>query len=281
MQFTKSLRRCLRYDLLHGFRRQALFWLGGAAILLIVCLQLTVQHRSLRQASYLHLESTLTYGDYLLYLLHGMPRFVPGDQNFVPNVEWLLLHLYLACAVGSYPQRDLLETGAQIWLRSGSRRGWWISKCLWSAAATVFFYLLILLVPWLFSFAGMSPDWMPQNEIQQYFSSVSVAGVPPGRMLLHTVLLPLLTSVSLSLLQITLSLLTRPLFGLLAVAAMLVSAIFQADWWLPANYLMPTRCLTGSFHTGGCLLFFVLALCFAFGAGGWKIARLDLYSHHD
>lgn len=90
MRFTKGLHRCLRCDLTHGLRRQALFWLGGIGIVLIACLQLTMRHHSLSTAEYLQLEPHLTYGDYVFYLLHGMPEFVPGDQNFVPNLVWLL-----------------------------------------------------------------------------------------------------------------------------------------------------------------------------------------------
>ena len=150
MRFTKGLHRCLRCDLTHGLRRQALFWLGGIGIVLIACLQLTMRHHSLSTAEYLQLEPHLTYGDYVFYLLHGMPEFVPGDQNFVPNLVWLLLHLYLACLIGSYPQRDLLEIGVQLWPRCGSRCAWWISKCIWTAVSCLLFYLLILGVPWLF-----------------------------------------------------------------------------------------------------------------------------------
>ena len=281
MRFAKGLHRCLRCDLIHGFHRQALFWLGGFGIVLIACLQLTIRHHSLSPAEYLQLEPRLTYGDYVFYLLHGMPEFVPGDRNFVPNLVWLLLHLYLACLIGSYPQRDLLEIGAQLWPRCGSRCGWWISKCLWAAVSCLLFYLLILGVPWLFLFSGMIPDLLPQREIQQYFSSAAVAGIPLAKMLLHTIWLPLLVSVGLSLFQITLALLTRPLFGLLAVAAVLVSAMFKTVWWLPGNYLMPARSLQGELSMVGVLLFFLFALCFSLGAGCRKIARLDLYSHHD
>ena len=195
MRFTKGLHRCLRCDLTHGLRRQALFWLGGIGIVLIACLQLTMRHHSLSTAEYLQLEPHLTYGDYVFYLLHGMPEFVPGDQNFVPNLVWLLLHLYLACLIGSYPQRDLLEIGVQLWPRCGSRCAWWISKCIWTAVSCLLFYLLILGVPWLFLFFGMTPDLLPQREIQQYFSSAAVAGIPFGRMLVHTLLLPLLASI--------------------------------------------------------------------------------------
>lgn len=281
MRFTKGLHRCLRCDLTHGLRRQALFWLGGIGIVLIACLQLTMRHHSLSTAEYLQLEPHLTYGDYVFYLLHGMPEFVPGDQNFVPNLVWLLLHLYLACLIGSYPQRDLLEIGVQLWPRCGSRCAWWISKCIWTAVSCLLFYLLILGVPWLFLFFGMTPDLLPQREIQQYFSSAAVAGIPFGRMLVHTLLLPLLASISLSLFQITLAMLTRPLFGLLAVTAVTVSAIFKTVWWLPGNYLMPARSLRGNLGGDRIFLFFLLALCFSLCAGCRKIARLDLYSHHD
>jgi len=168
-----------------------------------------------------------------------MPEFVPGDQNFVPNLVWLLLHLYLACLIGSYPQRDLLEIGVQLWPRCGSRCAWWISKCIWTAVSCLLFYLLILGVPWLFLFFGMTPDLLPQREIQQYFSSAAVAGIPFGRMLVHTLLLPLLASISLSLFQITLAMLTRPLFGLHAVTAVRYPPYSKPYGGFPATILCP------------------------------------------
>ena len=82
-----------------------------------------------------------TWGDYLLCLFGGME---PPRGLFQAPFLWLLLHLGILFFTLPYLRGDLGGLGQQLLLRAGNRTAWWLSKCLWNAAAVVLFYLIAL-----------------------------------------------------------------------------------------------------------------------------------------
>lgn len=240
----------LHHDLKRGIGRRWVYFLVAAILSALVCGQLCQHHHQLMTAGDLAqvygVEPTLSLGDYWCYLFQGTKIYVPGDPDFQVNIWWVIMQVYLAFTVALFPFQDLAGYGQQLLLRARKRTLWWISKCVWLAASVAAFYIAIMLTILVFGFlSGAALTLKPHAGVQAFFSNVD-AGRVTGGFWLNAILLPLVTSLSLSFIQMALSLLTRPLIGLFMVTVILSGSIFYYSHWLLGNYLMLMRIsLTG------------------------------------
>ena len=235
----------LRHDLKRGLGGRWIYFLVATALFALVCGQLCQRHHQLLAAGDLAaayaVEPALSLGDYWCYLFRGTDIFVPGDTDFRVNMLWVVIQVYLAFMVAQYPFEDLAGYGQQLLLRAQKRTSWWLSKCVWITASVAVFYIVAMATILVFGVvSGAAISLEPHVGVQVYFSNMDVRHAGIG-LWLTAVLLPFTASLSLSLVQMALSLLTRPLIGLVAVAAALAGAIFYNAEWLTGNYLMLLR----------------------------------------
>lgn len=269
------------YDLRVGVLGQWKWYLPVFILSVVLCIRLLVMHGQAAPRSD-GVEAVLTFGDYVFFLLRGMEIFVPGDPGFQINVLWVAVNLYLAYIVSYYPFRDMNGYGQQMLLRSEKRSYWWAGKCLWNIASVLAFYLCIYFTCFLFSLLSGEVALLPQAGIQRLFTQSDVMGLSDSHMLLWGFAMPVLTSVTLSLLQMMISLIWKPVLGIVTVAALLSASIFYCTWWLPGSFLMMTRTTIWQENSdyivfGLCLLLIVSAasiiLAFLY------FSRKDIYAH--
>lgn len=182
-----------------------------------------------------------TWGDYLFFIMKGMKPFNEEDTQFELNVLWLAIHLFLAYIVSFYPFKDLHGYGQLMLIRSQKRNYWWISKCIWNIGSITLFYALIWLVTFLFALCTGTLCLVPTREIQNILSKTAAVDLQPSIMLLYGLLIPWMISVSISLLQMTISMMTKSIFGILFVCAVLIVSVFTDSFLAPGNYLMALR----------------------------------------
>lgn len=235
----------LRHDLKRGLGDRWIYFLVAAILFAMACGQLCQHHHGLLAAGDLAetyaVEPALSLGDYWCYLFRGTDIFVPGDTDFRVNMLWVVIQVYLAFMVAQYPFEDLAGYGQQLLLRAHKRTSWWLSKCVWMTASVAAFYIVAMVTILIFGLlSGAAISLEPHAGVQAYFSSMDIRYAGPGFWPM-VILLPFVTSLSLSFVQMALSLLTRPLIGLIFVAAALSGAIFYNAEWLTGNYLMLLR----------------------------------------
>lgn len=182
-----------------------------------------------------------TWGDYLFFIMKGMGPFNEKDTQFELNILWLAIYLFLAYIVSFYPFKDLHGYGQLMLIRSQKRNYWWVSKCVWNMGSITLFYAVIWLVTLLFSLCTGTLSLIPTSEIQSLLSKTSATDVQPSTMLLRGLLMPWMVSCSISLLQMTISMITRPIFGILFVCVVLIVSVFTDSFLTPGNYLMALR----------------------------------------
>lgn len=85
--------------------------------------------------------------DMMLYCFRGTSTIELPALWLLVIAGCLLLNL-------DYMLNDLTLSGQQIIVRCGSRRGWYISKCLWNLCACVFYFALACLTVLVFTWAA-------------------------------------------------------------------------------------------------------------------------------
>ena len=216
-----------------------------------------------------------TMGDYLFQLLQGSSR--PYSQDFDVNVLWLLVNLFLGYIVSFYPFKDLHGYGQLMLIRSQKRNSWWFGKCVWNVGCVTLYYAVLWLVAGVFALLTGSLSLVPTAEIQAAVTRGSVEGLTPVSLVFHALLAPWLASLAISMLQMTVSLFTQPIIGVLTVCAVLVVSIFTDSFLAPGNYLMMMRHGLSIPWAAGCLwLVFLVAAAVLAGYFGFK--KRDIFS---
>lgn len=194
----------------------------------------------------------LTYGDYLFAMIRARGHrdcvgpFTLVIDNIVYVVQgfdtlWQVPFIFLAFIVSFYPFKDLAGYGQQLLIRSRRRRIWWLSKCLWVVVCVTLHQAIMLLVPALFALCTGTMDFMPTVALQEAFGYMDLTNFTLRDMVLSTIVFPWLVCVTHSLLQLVVSLCTRPVIGMILITSMLVASQAIATPLLPGNYAITSR----------------------------------------
>lgn len=224
------------------------------------------------------------WGEYLMYCFMGaepMDLMDTVEKSQLP-VLWLTLTggcLYLNL---DYMLSDLSLTGQQIVVRSGSRREWFLSKCVWNLLSCGVYFLAVAATAALFAlFTGgelsLRCDSAALDLLTQ--GAAGTRALSPLAALAASVLLPYLTVSALSLHQMTLCLVLRPILCFLLCEVVLLVSVYWSSPLILGNGAMGIRsgALTGggvdpSLVCGECAA--LLLLCAVFGA--WTFKRSDI-----
>lgn len=83
-------------------------------------------------------------GDYLLYIFSGTDPFVKSGQFEYPFF-WMALLIISFFVITGFVQKDLHGYGAQMLIRSSTRKKWWASKCVSCILMSAVFVALVIL----------------------------------------------------------------------------------------------------------------------------------------
>lgn len=256
--------------------RWKLFAVGGLFFLSAGLLLITSAARSAAMGAPVEQPTLL---DLIIFALKGMAPYDPNSNTpFQVPVTWLFVHLFLAFLVGNYPVKDLAGYGQQMLLRSKKRTQWWLSKCAWCCGSVLLYYLAGYAVLFVLSLFAGGPGLTASPELSARFNEF-LPEAPAGQLAAVALLLPILLSMALSLLQMLLSFATKPFFGYLFVAALLITSAFFFTPLLPGNHLMLLRssaALPGGI-SGWVSLAYGLGLSAAcIGGGTFYLKRYDI-----
>jgi len=231
--------RLFRYDLRWGIAAQ---WKKLTAVVvfsLIAGLYLYVHIVGLKKN--FDVSTDGTFMDYLLNMFHGMKRFVASSGgDFEIPITFLGISILTAFTIGNYTVNDLSACGIQIITRSRSRTNWIISKILWNFTAVIMIYLCIVIVAYIFGGGGIVPTELICSKILD-FSNINAGGISNMTLCVLVILLPLVTSMAVSQLQMTISLIVSPVAGFfVAITIMFLSAYITSPYLL-GNYWMIQR----------------------------------------
>ena len=231
--YWQVLRMQMKHDFTLGILYQWKKYIPAVFIFLCIGLDLYMKARGNTP------DLRITYADYLIYTFKGMEVYIPSpDKKFEIPIIWLAMNLYVSFIIGDYPLKDIQGFGQQILIRSNHRGQWWFSKCLWNLCSVFLFYLIgnlvILLFALTFSTVSISP-----TEISSVFSAVDINQLIGHTWMLFVFVMPFLISITLSLLQMTLEFVTKPVFSYaMAVTILVLSGYFFTPWLIGSNSML-------------------------------------------
>lgn len=249
---NKRFRRLLVYDLTVGGRRNLAAYVAGLLLLVFLSNMAVTLCRQM-----------IPEGDFLecfRYFFYGAPRYEPeNNSEFSLPVLWLLFYLYGLFLVGGYTQSDLRGVGKKVLLQCGSRRCWWLSKCIWVLVNETLFFAAALASVWFAAGGG---------KVKDLWGKIDLWGIS----------LPFIVLITLALVQMTISLVTRPVFAFFLSVFQLVAAVYWDTPFLMGNYGMAARVEAGDVNCSGGYLLAVILSGTAVAAGLWSFGKKDVIS---
>ncbi len=240
--------KILGYDIKRGILNSYKGHILTVLLSIFICISFACEYTKFYELKSAH------YLDILFFAFAGSPKFVPGkDMPFVFPLFWatiFLLPLYLS---SYYPFYDLIGYGKTILIQSGSRYKWWLSKTIWCILRIAAYFLTIYLVALVFCLVmGIPVKYsVTENAHSMVINSCYKADVYApgeyallgfnGQMGILFLLAPVVVLSVLSIIQMTISLLSTPVYGFLLSAVILVSSTYYLHPLFIGNYLMVLR----------------------------------------
>lgn len=267
-----------RHDFKQGIFCRWPQYLPAVLLFLIECLSLQAAIAAEQRVTSGYPGASMA--DYFLFLFRGVEKYVPTPESiFNIPILWLAPHLYLGYLVGYYPLRDLSGFGQQILLRAQNRSAWWLSKCLWNGLSVAAFYLIGALTIFTFMICMGNFHFTPTAEIILNQCSISASPLSARAVFIAAVILPLLSSLALSLLQMLLAFLLKPIFGYLIISCFLLFSVCIESPFFLGNGLMAIRSeliTSGGLSFIDTALFSVVVVVFSIVAGNCYLKRYDI-----
>lgn len=269
----------LRFDLRNGLLKKYMSYIGIALFTAIVFLDCQSVCRSF--------DTGFTLGEYFMYLYGGIKKYVPtpGEPFKVPYL-WLLNHLLILYFTLNYTSADLNGFGQQTIYRSGGRVTWWLSKCSWQVIAICMYYFASWAVLVLLAVASRETISLEITQNVHLYLDFGKTLIPFEQIDLSTelLLLPLLFTVSIGLMQLTLSIIIKPAFAYIISATICIMSSHTQSPLLFGNYAMAARCnkvITDGMNAtvGEVSMITLSVICVALGAVRFR--RYDILSREE
>ena len=202
-----------------------------------------------------------SFVDYLLSFFKGIEVYVPSlDRPFTLPVFWMALQVAVALLIVVYPSRDLYTYASQVITRAQSKWMWWISKCLWVVVTVLAFYAIGFAVAFVAGLISGGGIFERNVGIEYYLNGLNITNLKSSDFL-FLFLLPVVVTLALSLLQMALSFIIKPVISFMALMSYhLISWVIFSPF-LIADYSMIKR--NGLFYSQGLTSELMLFVCVA------------------
>lgn len=222
--------RCFRNDVRQGILREWYYFMPILVLAVIFCIDFYRRTNSI--CNYLGYQGNRCFLDYVIFIFGGMQEYFPSpDNSFLFPAIWIVTTGYASFLTLRYPYDDLEGYGQQIILKAGKRSRWWMSKCLWMCAKTLFYYILIYLVILLCCkvMGGTAAGYPDPFFIEKIF--YIKAGSMPREFqdILLLLFLPFLMSLTINMVQLVLGLLCGVAFSFLVSLILLVGSAYYLN----------------------------------------------------
>ena len=230
--------KIVKYDLINGGKRNIFKYCVIIIFVILVCNQLMKYANSKIQGNLLLLDE-ISYGDYVLYYLSGMKELVlDANKQFEIPYIWMAEQLLLCSLIFSYPIKDVRGQGKNILLQYGSRQKWWLSKCIWTLVQVLVYYLIVFSVIGIYTvFTGK----LSMSIHASLFSMTDNVTLTKEILPVSCIYSNVLYSVTIGMIQITISLLMTFVTGILLVVIYDIVALFIMNIWVLGNCSMLYR----------------------------------------
>lgn len=166
--------RMLKYDLRYGTVRRFGYYL--------LPLLLGVADAVRQVLNYYKVRNPGTLLDHWLIMTAGTKPYQPNTMHSYrfPTI-WLIMQAFMLLVVNGYTSGDLEEHGSVMIVKSRSRAGWWLSKCVWCMFSTLLAYV-IYYIPMFLIFAWLRyPDENASDQASRHHVGGRILKLEDGR----------------------------------------------------------------------------------------------------
>lgn len=186
--------------------------------------------------------SAMNVGDYIMYYLSGISEYIP-DENTPFPLPFVWMFQILGCCFFClhYPLEDLRTSGKHRLILCGNRTLWWISKCVWLTVNVVVYYVIAYassIVAGVLSGAKRSP--CITSYTTYLLKLTGILKDAPYNGMVYFLFIPFVV-IAICMVQMTLSLLMKPLYSFIFSAAYLLAAAYFKTPYLIGNFAMLAR----------------------------------------
>jgi len=260
---------------IEGWKRYAI------ALCIFIFLCFVFQIRAEKIIQFNKISKEISFSDFILFMFRGMNVFDGNAVELQDKLpQWFLVNIYLSIIIGYFPLKDLSESGIQVLIRTKSRVSWWLSKCLWVIYNVLIYYTIFIIVITVFSLfhGGLSLEL--SKELNLILSNLDISKFNFKGILVVGIILPLITSITFSLIQLLISLFTNSIISNMFIITVLTLTPFYCNSFFIGNYLMILRSNLNIGDSGvsivyGIVICVVLSIATIF-IGSNKIKRYDI-----
>lgn len=189
------------------------------------------------------LRSAASVADYFAYVFQGMAvyNFSP-DKSFSIPILWFSFQIEIVYIIAYYPEKDFQYYGKNMLIACKSRAGWWNAKCIWCMLSVLFYFLAASVTIWVTALCcGTKSGFAFSEDILTLLVNQHAQYLEQREFVLTVLVLPCLTTLALSLLQILLSFLINPVISFAGICILyVVSAYYTSPFWM-GSYTMWLR----------------------------------------
>ncbi|MDD4700187.1 MAG: hypothetical protein PHV07_08040 [Oscillospiraceae bacterium] len=235
-----SFKHVIKHDLTIGIRQNAPKYIIAILACSFFCMLFFNNVSVMQQSGQVLEDGSLM--DCSIFLFRGMAVYIPSQQNpFQIPIIWLIIQVLVALLVVSYPTEDLHSYGTQILTRAKNRSVWWFSKCIWNGLTTMSFYLVVFMVVFVFTIIFGKLSFLPDQLLNQLINEINLKNVDIGQLSFALLLLPMLTSIAFSQLQMTLSFILTPIYSFFIIVCIFVASAYFCMPVFIGNFSMLLR----------------------------------------
>ncbi|KEZ87511.1 hypothetical protein IO99_05390 [Clostridium sulfidigenes] len=260
---------------IEGWKRYAI------ALCIFVFLCFVFQIRAEKIIQFNKISKEISFSDFILFMFRGMNVFDGNAVELQDKLpQWFLVNIYLSIIIGYFPLKDLSESGIQVLIRTKSRVSWWLSKCLWVTYNVLIYYAISIIVITVFSLFHGGLSLEPSKELNLILSNLDTSKFNFKGILIVGIILPVITSITFSLIQLLISLFTNSIISNMFIITVLTLTPFYCNSFFIGNYLMILRSNLNIGDSGisivyGIVVCVVLSIATIF-IGANKIKRYDI-----
>ncbi len=260
---------------IEGWKRYAI------ALCIFIFLCFVFQIRAEKIIQFNKISKEISFSDFILFMFRGMNVFDGNAVELQDKLpQWFLVNIYLSIIIGYFPLKDLSESGIQVLIRTKSRVSWWLSKCLWVTYNVLIYYAISIIVITVFSLFHGGLSLEPSKELNLILSNLDISKFNFKGILIVGIILPVITSITFSLIQLLISLFTNSIISNMFIITVLTLTPFYCNSFFIGNYLMILRSNLNIGDSGvsivyGIVICVVLSIATIF-IGANKIKRYDI-----
>lgn len=202
---NSKLIKLIKRDFIFGFSKNKYKFL---LTILIFSILSFINYLNLKNSLHVH---TIRFIDLIFEMFKGSGH----GANFDIPINWILINVYISFLIGNYYYEDISEESSHMIVRMKNRKDIWISKVIWMISTVIAFYAIVFAIITITALITGDMSLDITNIQIRYGGLTNVSN--DGLFLFAIGGIYIITSLTMSIIQMFLSCIIKPVYMYLSV----------------------------------------------------------------